>query len=32
MQTKEINGKHYIDAKVVIIDSEEVTFLFKKSK
>ena len=31
MKTKEMNGRHYIDAKVVIIDSEEVTFLFKKS-
>lgn len=32
MKNKEINYKHYTDAKVVLIDSEEVTFLFKKSK
>lgn len=32
MKAKEINGNHYIDSKVVLIDSEEVTFLFKKSK
>jgi len=32
MNIKEINGKHYIDAKFVLIDSEEVTFLFEKSK
>lgn len=28
---KKTNGKHYIDAKVVTLDSEELTFLFKKS-